>query len=78
MVDGRVGVLLYPFILFERICEARIPENIDHLELSRIFEMKSNGVVLYKYFQSIDMATEQLFIYKLRPGTQEEYEKCIS
>lgn len=78
MVDGRYGVFLYQFTQFLRICEASIPENIDNLELSLIYEMRSNGVVLDRVSRFIDMTTEQFLTYRVRPGTQEEYEKCMA
>lgn len=61
-----------------RYCEARIPENIDNLKFSYILEQILNGVIIYKIFRHIDMSAEEFKVYSVRPGTQEEYEKCTA
>lgn len=78
MADQRVGILLYKSTPFIKKCDARIPENIDFLELSFIYELRHNNVFLYRFIQTIDIETEKLQIYTVRPGTRDEYEKCMA
>lgn len=77
MVDRKVGMLSYDYNKFSRTCKVRIPENVDGLQLSYFQEKRINGVLLKRLFRSIDLSTEDSLVYKIRPGTKKELERCM-
>lgn len=77
MVDRKVGVFLYQSTRFTRTCDVLVPEDIRDFGYCFILEMKVGDILLKRIVRTVDMLTSSLKVYKIRPGTKEEYQRCM-
>lgn len=78
MVDRKVGRLLYQSTTFVRRCDDGILEDVGGFGYSFILESRVGDVILKRSIRSFDMLTQDLGVYKIRRGTEEEYQRCLS
>lgn len=78
IVNRRTGILLYKFEKFTRKCELRLSENIGNFAYYFILEMRVSDIILKTFVRSVDISTDNLKIYQIRRGTNEEYQRCMN
>lgn len=72
MVDRRLGMFVYSTQIYQKFCPVQIYRHALTLFLSDMQKIFVKDVILKKRMKVVEMHTEKIGVYPLRPGTELE------